>query len=286
MPRLNQKGYLRILTRHPSHKVLRNLIPTKRRIGLRLGSITPTNHFSFNPVEAVENSKDKLVMKRIFRDAEVTSPQFWEFTENGGVGGESFEMLGEKLPYPVLAKRTYRSKGKGMIKIDNYAEYMTFINKKVRNNGYQRKNPYYIERFHNYSREYRLHVSKFGCFYACRKMLKNDADNRWMRNDSNSVWITERNLTKHDPDNVTRASITYEGENQTFNKPTTWNAIVEDCQRARRALGLDICCFDVKVNKKGEWIILESNSAPSFGQLTSIFYQEELTKMINSLKNV
>jgi type I restriction enzyme S subunit len=39
----------------------------------------------------------------------------------------------------------------------------------------------------NNSREYRLHVTADGCFYACRKMLKADAEERWYKNDSNCV---------------------------------------------------------------------------------------------------
>lgn len=285
---INKKGYLRVLSRHPSHKAIRNVIklPTRERIGFRLGSVTPTNHFSFNSIEGVENSKDKLKMKRLFAKAGVQSPEFWEFGVNGGANGETFEELGQNLPYPVLAKRVYRSKGKGMLKIDNYEEYIKFINEKVRNNNYQKKNPYYMEKFYNFSREYRLHISELGCFYACRKMLKENAEKRWMRNDSNSVWITERNLTKHDPNNVSLETITYEGENETFNKPGTWDNLIKDCQKARKALGLDTCCFDVKMNKKGQWMILESNSAPSFGQITSIFYIEELKKLINKKNNV
>ena len=281
MPKLNKKGFLRILTRHPSHTVIRNTIPVDQPIGLRLGSITPVKHFCFNSVKAVENSKDKLVMKRLFKDAEVTSPVFWEFDLNGVLNKNvTFEELGENLPFPVLAKRTFRSKGAGMLKLNSYDDYIDFIDGKVRNNSYQLKNPYYLEKFHTYSREYRLHISENGCFYSCRKMLKQGTINRWMRNDSNCVWITERNLVKNDPENVSIDTISYEGENPLFNKPETWNAIVEDCQRARKALGLDICCFDVKVNKKGNWIILESNSAPSFGMITSVFYIEELKKLI------
>lgn len=79
-------------------------------------------------------------------------------------------------------------------------------------------------------------------------MLKQDAADRWFRNSKNSVWILE--------------------DNPLFDKPITWNAIVADCLKALNALGLDTCAFDVKVNKKGEWMILEGNSAPSFGDCT------------------
>lgn len=100
-------------------------------------------------------------------------------------------------------------------------------------------------------------------------MLKTDAEDRWFRNSKNSVWILE--------------------ENPLFDRPATWDAIVEDCLRALEAFGLDTCAFDVKVNKKGDWMILEGNSAPSFGDCTpenptivATRYIEEIKEIIKS----
>lgn len=110
---------------------------------------------------------------------------------------------------------------------------------------------YIIEEFVNYTKEYRIHVSSLGrYFYTCRKMLKEETstDQRWFRNSSNSVWMLE--------------------DNPLFDKPSTWDAIVADCLKALAVLGLDTCAFDVKVSKKGDWTILEGNSAPSFGDCT------------------
>lgn len=131
---------------------------------------------------------------------------------------------------------------------------------------------YIVEEFVNYTKEYRIHVSSLGrCFYTCRKMLKEEvaAEERWFRNSKNCVWMLE--------------------ENPLFDKPSTWNLIVEDCLKALAALGLDTCAFDVKVSKKGEWTILEGNSAPSFGECTpkeptivALRYIEELNELIKS----
>lgn len=61
--------------------------------------------------------------------------------------------------------------------------------------------------------------------------------------------------------------------------------------KVQRALGLDICAFDVMVSvpKKdtgnSEWLICESCSAPSFGDITLQKYLEEIPKIINSKKN-
>jgi len=93
---------------------------------------------------------------------------------------------------------------------------------------------------------------------------------KWFRNDSNSVWILE--------------------ENPEFEKPVNWEEIVKECQKAQEALELDICSFDVRVQSvkdpktkqnrnKCAFIILESNSASSFGEVTLRKYIETIPRL-------
>jgi hypothetical protein len=194
-------------------------------------------------------------MKNIFESAEVSSPKHWSLTIDGLVGGVSYTEV--ELPYPILAKRSFRSRGVGMKKIDNRQDFITFMQTYVINKTVQERNPYYLEKFHNYSREYRLHISEFGCFYACRKALKKDipTEEKWHFHDSTCVWFLE--------------------SNENFYKPNSWNDIIIDCVKALKAIGADILSFDVKVqspkNKDGnlrpyqEYILLECNSASSMG---------------------
>lgn len=253
------KSYLRVYSRHSTHNPIRNFIkmPEGKTGILRLGSLSTPKYkvdIELNTVESIENTMNKLRMKQLFKECSVSSPNFFEF-------GNSLD----EMKFPVLAKRTFRSRGAGMKKINSKEEFDEFVEKYINNNVYNKKNPYYIEEFKNFIREYRIHVScAGGYFYSCRKMLKKsatDQENNWYRNDSNSVWVRE--------------------ENSLFNKPETWDQIIIDCQNARNALGLSICALDVKVNKKGEWIILEANSAPSFGTVTSEKYKQELKKIID-----
>lgn len=275
--------YLRVWSRHPSHDGIRNAIkmPPNKVGVIRLGSNTSMRTFSpdieINTVESIERTMNKFEMKKAFAQANVRSPEFFVLNnENAGIWNEagyrfiSFEdlskhLLANKL-FPVLAKRTYRSRGAGMQKLDNVDEYLEFINENIINNRYHQRNPYYLEVFKNYIKEYRIHVSELGgYFYSCRKMLKSEytgTENNWYRNDSNSIWIME--------------------ENELFDKPTTWKEIIKDCQNARVALGLSIGAVDVKVNKEGNWAILEMNSAPSFGDVTETAYLYELTKIVRT----
>ena len=165
----------------------------------------------------------------------------------------------------IIAKRYNSSKGNGLFRITDEDSLNDFLNGK---NDLEIKK-WIFERFSTYTKEYRLHITKDGCFYACRKMLKNDAEVRWHRHDENSVWITEGN--------------------ELFHKPSTWDAIVEDCVKALKSVGLDIAAFDIKVQsdnvREPKHLILECNSAPGLGEIGLNKYREKLTELINKKYN-
>ena len=96
-------------------------------------------------------------------------------------------------------------------------------------------------------------------------MLIEGKGDRWHRHADNSVFILENN--------------------ELFDKPSNWDNIVESCVNALKAIGLDIACFDVKVQKNNvdypKYILLESNSAPCLKEVGITKYKEALTKIIN-----
>jgi hypothetical protein len=260
----------KIRSRHPSHSPLRTSLPLLPfRSVVRLGSTTVEDdvvalggrRIECNTVQAVKNSASKLLMKRCFSRAGVRTPEWFTCSNNKftKADGESINII--ELPYPIIAKHIYGSRGTGNYKLNNQAELTNWLRGKTLSN-------YIFERFYTYSKEYRIHVTSEGYFYTCRKMLKRDADekNSWQRHDDNCVWIVE--------------------ENPQFEKPANWNNIVSDCVTALNAVGLDIGAFDVKVqstldsNKRTrtnpEWIVIESCSAPSFGEITTQKYIEQI----------
>ena len=254
-----QRRYLRIRSRHPSHRPLRknsNLL-FNEKWAARFGSTTesingvPESRI-LNSVNAIRTSSNKWTMKEAFLKAKVDSPTFCNVSEVKN------KLKKEELKFPILAKKKYGSKGKGMIKIDNNSELEKFL--KGNTSGY------YIEEFFNSAREYRLHVWNGGCFYTCRKMRKSDAKDRWFFNSLNCVWIEEDS-----PTNL-------------FNKPATWKEIVKECIKAKNAVGLDFAAVDVRVTKKGKFKILETNSAPSLGESGIKAYEQTLPLIIKSKK--
>jgi len=272
------KESVRIFSRHPSHNSIRNKIyvPRNKHIIFRLGSLsTPRRKadLEINTVESIQNTMNKITMKKLFYASGVKSPEFYLlYNDVGGIYEDngfkfiSFEDLSNKFNYPILAKKTYRSRGRGMKKLDTKEEFLDFIENYIKNNRRHHQNPYYIEEYKNYTKEYRIHCSALGgYFYTCRKMLKGDAEDRWYRNDSNSTWFLE--------------------DNPQFDKPETWDQIVEDCNNARKALGLFIGGADVRVNKKGEHMIIEMNSACSLGEKTALAYIRELEKIVKCCGN-
>jgi len=169
--------------------------------------------------------------------------------------------------FPIVAKHTHGSRGTGNYLLKTIEEYNAWLNGKTLAN-------YIFEKFYDYSREYRLHVTQARCFYTCRKMLKSDTpeNKRWYRNDSNSTWILE--------------------SNPAFDKPVNWDKIVEESVKALSSVGLDIGAIDVKVqsarNSKGElrkepkFIILETNSAPSLKEQGLAKYIIEIPKVLKA----
>ena len=263
-----------ILSRHPSHSILRAknqtlpLLPFRSVI--RLGSSTESDgRLEINTTQAVKNSASKLLMKQKFTEAGVKTANWYTFSNylfypNGDLtlGGTDQTRGIETIEYPIVAKSLFGSRGIGNTKINNQEELEAWLPNKNLNN-------YIFEEFVKMTREYRLHITKFGCFYTCRKLVRSDApEDTWQKHDDVCNWVLE--------------------ENPSFKKPKNWDAIVADCIKAKDALGLDICAFDVGVQgaKDGverenpEWIIFESCSAPSFGAITGQEYIKILPKLL------
>tara|TARA_R110002124_G_scaffold281430_1_gene455669 strand:+ start:17256 stop:18128 length:873 start_codon:yes stop_codon:yes gene_type:complete len=285
----------RLRSRHPSHEILRPrnknlpLFPCKSVI--RLGSTTDLqdtvtnggNRIEINTIEAIKNSSNKRWMKELFTQDGIKTAEWWSLytlPENDIVNHE-YQLYREEneenvilrlheLPYPIISKNIYGSRGRGNIKHDNKESLEAWMEGKDLDN-------YIFEKYYNYVREYRIHVTENGYFYACRKMLKNGTDNkdRWYRNNDHCVWIVE--------------------ENPLFDKPNNWDKLIEECVKSLKSIKLDIGAIDLKIqsnrNKDGsinndpKFIIIEINSAPSFGNITEIKYIEEITKLLNKKCN-
>lgn len=216
------------------------------RAVIRFGSTTESKSIDreLNTIESVNNSSSKLRMKACFDEAKINHPKYYTTSSIKDVPEKSF---------PILAKRVFGSRGRGMEKLDTPEDLKKFLSKK---NGHQM----YFEEYYSGAREYRLHVSKLGCFYTCRKMRKAEAKERWFFNNLNCVWFLETNPS--------------------FNKPKTWKTIVKHCQQAIASVGLDFGAVDVRVNKKGEFMIIETNSAPSLLEHGVERYLDHLPKLL------
>lgn len=260
----------RIRSRHPSHSGLRTASLEKLpfRSVVRLGSTTPLSEIpnssgmlELNTVEAIKISSNKLLMKQAFTRAGSNTAPWCESNQITSVESDGIHTNTESnlIPFPIVAKAKFGSKGKGNTLIKNLEEYNTWRSGKTLSN-------YIFEKFVNYGLEYRLHICEDGSFYACRKALKSDCpeDQKWRHHDDTCVWFKEFN------DDGTPS--------ESFRKPNSWQNIIDDCVAALKEIGADILAFDVKVqsgqNNKGkvrdfqEYILLESNSAPSFGDVT------------------
>lgn len=268
-----------IRSRHPSHSILRVNMPRfNKRSVIRLGSTTEVedtidkggSRIEINKTFAVKNSANKLLMKECFTKDKVKTADWYKYFSTEG--GPTFKNMQtnmdtviDDLPYPIVAKHHFGSRGTGNHLLENRAKLEEWMKGNNLSN-------FIFERFYNYNREYRLHITEDGCFYTCRKMLKTDTpeEKRWFRNDSNSVWIVE--------------------ENEQFDKPINWKEIESESVKALKSVGLDIGAVDLRIQSSTdgrgakrnnpEYIIVEINSAPSFGEITGDKYIQELSKLI------
>lgn len=272
---------IRVRSRNHSARLLRNQVHCQRPTVLRLGSFTPTEEIftpqqirsgivEINTVQSCKNSNDKLLMKQCFDNCAVPTANWALLSE---VRPETQERVNitvthnkpyNSLRYPLIIKNRHSSRGRGIYFVENEE---TLIR-------YQRElsqSAHIIEEFRNFSKEYRVHASVEGAFYANRKMLLRDvpAEQRFHRHHENTVWIVP--------------------ENPDFDAPTNINLMYEAAANAVASVGLTIGCVDVLVqqNRDGrhpEFIILETNSAPALGDITAPIYIQELTELITSFQ--
>lgn len=256
-------------------------IRLNKKVLYRMGSTTPepeilkkhkTKYFDLiiNSIIGCMTSGDKRLMKKCFKDNNIkTAEYFAPFADNKVVDMFKIQQdiitikdLFEQWNNRMIVKKYNSSKGNDIYYIDTKEKLEEFL-KEQKYHLFD----FVFERYYTYSKEYRLHVTQDGCFYTCRKMLKNDAKVRWHRHENNSVWILE--------------------DNPLFDKPKSWDKIVEECKKALTALELDIAAFDVKVQtndkKDPDFIILESNTAPALGEIGIEKYKKELPCLVQRL---
>lgn len=264
--------FLRVFSRHNTIEPLKGSVLIKgERVVYRHGSTTQGEiQREINSVEAVKTSADKLLMKRAFDKAGVFHAP-WKPLDEAVKNKETFNKWLKEVNFPekhLIAKHRQGSRGSGNYLIRTQAELDVFIKNKA--NGLHH---YIIELYMPYTREYRLHVTERGCFYTCRKVIKNDTpkDKRFQRHDDNCNWLIE--------------------ENPKFDKPSFWDKIVQECVNALKEMKADVLAFDVKCTspnktKKDGWIIIESCSAPAFGKKTLEKYKVELPLIVAHKYNV
>jgi hypothetical protein len=293
------KFNLRIRSRHGTADDLRKAVLLPVRCVYRHGSTTPLPEdvrYEINTINSIETASSKFKMKTAFQKAGVKTAA-WFFLSGktlkqvvGVTGRDTLQyqdIARDKIPFPLVAKLNYGSRGRGMFKLDNLQQFDDFIKKHY-------SSRYYFEQFHNYNREYRLHVDANGCFYSCRKMLKEGTpdDKKFFRNDSNCVWVTQYVANKRG-----EAFLNFTNQlKPDFDQPVNWKEVEVECVKALKAVGLDVGAVDLRIQsskdgkgnmrKAPEFIIVEINSAPSFGEITIEMYKNRLPSIVKTKYSV
>ena len=284
-----------VFSRHPTHNVLRTKLPLLPfRSIIRLGSTTEVSKkmqskgtiVECNPIEGIINTSDKIRMKSCFTKSKINSPEWYlpvivvgdssvcnkEYFRLPSILEENNPLLGNKPTiiakdiaikddmFPLIAKINFHSRGRGMMKIDNREQLL----KLLEDVGTARK--YTFEKYINYVREYRVHATRNGIFYICRKLRKEEAKDRWFFNSKNSIF-----------------KIIFEDGKWIGDKIPCFTEMENHCKLALEALKMDIAGFDVRVNATGEkFTIIEANSACSFGEHTAQHYIKMIPEVLKN----
>jgi len=254
---------------HESYDYVKNQFKSSRKGCIRFGSCTPYKcDFEINPIKAIETCVDKKLTKEAFDKAGVQHSE-WRWSDNP----EKLTTMVAEMDFPIIAKRRTSSQSLGVYKLDDFNAFEKFIEE-------HNCEAYIFEEYLGYAKEVRIYISKdFGYIAGLRKMrvrAKDDGD--WKPNDKNSIWIHEVHI-----DN-------YRKKNEAFEHPDNWLDIIEDCQKAIKVIGMDICCFDIKLQgntnaydkhrKNPKWALLEANSAGWMSGYLKQKYLEILPKII------
>jgi glutathione synthase/RimK-type ligase-like ATP-grasp enzyme len=243
-----------IRTKNPSAAPLRRSIFVNKRAIVRLGSRTPSRQIyptqSFvevNTVESIENSRDKLRMKECFSRYDVKQAEWLTLDQ---------APITRMADFPYVGKQIIGFKGHGMQLIENDDQLRTFL--RTHNNSY------FIEKFYNYAREYRIHATSDHSFLSWRKLRRADAEQRWFFNSTNCNWVGE--------------------DHELFQRPNNWDELCNAAVMAVRSVGLDIGAVDIRVQSRNnpDYIVCEVNSAPQLGEIGIEHYRREITNIINN----
>jgi hypothetical protein len=283
-----------VYSRHPTHNILRtSLERLPFRSVVRLGSTTVLSkkceakgaYTECNSIKGIINTSNKLIMKMKFIESGIPSPaMFLPLIQPSGVGigtetkdgaiainvenklkyvvsalgmngnsvsGNPIKII--DLQYPLVAKVNFHSRGRGMLLLKDVEALKELLKQ-------DNVRKYTFEKYTNFAQEYRVHATRDGIFYICRKLRKEEATDRWYFNSKNSVF-----------------QITY--EDGVWIKPqlACFKSMEQACIKALIALDMDIAGFDIRVNASGEnFLIIEANSACSFGEHTAQQYIKQI----------
>lgn len=259
----------RVLSRHPSHNVFRKnpQLTFPAPVLIRLGSTTvvPAGKYAveINSIPSIQTSANKFLMKRAF-DAHNVPTADWYLLQDGLFvlqNGNNSGILPEELPFPIIMKNIFGSRGEGNTKVDNVEQLNAAIKKAV-----NLKN-YIFEKFYNYAKEYRIHVSESGPFLVWRKLRRAEVpqEKRWFFNSETCNWISPAN--------------------KSFDMPVNMDYVYKTAVQALRAVGLTIGGVDLRIQSKGaspKFIVVEINSACAQAEQTSEAYIREFQNIVNA----
>lgn len=262
---------VRIRTMNSTARPLRQAIFVPFLSVCRLGSRTATDDvfpisgpsgkvIECNTVEAIENSRDKLRMKECFDRCDIPQADYYAGELRSEAILRHFRITRDD-EFQLVGKSITGFQGKGMVLIQNRRELDEFC--RTHTNRW-----FFVEKFYNYGREYRIHATRSEGFLSWRKLRRQDATERWFFNSHNCNWVGE--------------------QHRLFDKPANWEEIKRVAANAIHSVGLDIGAVDIRIQSKGDnpqYIVCEVNSAPALGDDGVEHYKVKIKEILMKKHN-
>lgn len=191
----------------------------------------------FNSAKSIEICDDKMVTFEVLSNHRIpmptTLPGLLCYNPDAEIKEETLDIIEKSLSYPLIAKESYGSLGKGVYKVDNREELRIVANK-------LKCHPHLFQRFVKSSIGKDIRVIVIGGKYFTSMVRESDADFR-----------SNLELGGH-------------GTSYAADKD-----LIDLCERVSGIIGLDYCGIDVLFGENG-YLICEVNSNAFFGGIESV----------------
>lgn len=257
------------------------LYPFKVHIRFSNRSSATPKALVLNNHEAIVNSAVKLKTKRIWKENEIPSPEFFkplDYVDRSDNTFDADRFIAE-VGFPVIAKLIQGQQSEGLYRIKNIDDLATFCSEVT-------ISKYYFERLIDFDQEYRFHVSPHLKGQYVRYLFQKKGKITSFES-RDGVILPQKKLLKREAYaagiriNTRPAGFDNYILSTQFEEMPWMEEAFKTAVKAIEVLGMDFGAVDVGYNTRtGIYTFFESVSNPGMCNLTGICYQQAFPHII------